>query len=101
MSDLVNDAVEASTAVKKHFNDELFPDEVYTSSEVAESIGETSFRCFQCRMLFLPSSNMDRQNIVNCDSCQRHIGVLKFLGSLVLVGLSKIRCHRGVCNSSV
>ena len=49
VSDLVNDAVETSTAVKKHVIDELCPDEVYTSSEVAESIGETSFRCFQCK----------------------------------------------------
>jgi hypothetical protein len=50
-----DDAVEALTAVK-HVIDELCPDEVYTSSEVAECIGETSFRYFQCRI--------DGQNIV-------------------------------------
>ena len=100
-SEEASTAEEASTVVEKHVSDELCPDDVYASSEVSESIGETSFRCYQCRMLFIPSSHVDGQNIVDYDSCQKHIGVLKCVKcSLVLVGLAKIGCHRGVCHGS-
>ena len=104
-SDVVADAVEASTGsiIRREVTDEVCSDDTYKDSEPEEkdTIGETSFRCFQCRMLFLPDSHVDGQPIKDYEKCKSHIGVLKCTKcSFVLVGLAKIRCHRGVCTGS-
>ena len=72
--------------------DEFCPDDVYN--------GE-AFRCFQCRMLYIPKSHLDGNPIVAHERCRMHIGVLKCESCAhVLVGLAKIRCHREVCPHS-
>ena len=103
-SDVVIGASEASndTIIRREVTDEVCSDDVYKDSEPEETaVGQTSFRCFECRMLFLPDSHVDGQAIKDYESCRSHIGVLKCTKcSFVLVGLAKIRCHRGVCTGS-
>ena len=78
-------------------NDEFCPDDIYHPAE-SESIREMSFRCLQCRMLFLPTSHLEGSQIKDFNSCQKHIGVQKCSKcKIVLVGLAKIVCHRQVC----
>ena len=79
----------------KNVNDEICPDDVYHEGE---TIGVTPFRCHECRMLFLPKSYTEGNTIVNFESCRSHLGVLKCKHcAIVLVGLTKIGCHRQVC----
>ena len=88
------DVVEAepTKATEDVVEDEFCPDEVYN---------KTAFRCFSCRMLFLPDSYLDGHEIMKYESCRSHIGVKKCEAcAIVLVGLAKIRCHRQVCQHS-
>ena len=91
------DAVDA-TESESEVNDEFCPNEVYNK---AEDIRKTPFRCHHCRMLFLPDSYTDGDQIFNFESCSSHIGVAKCgTCAIVLVGPAKIRCHRQVCQHS-
>ena len=95
--DIVNAGMEVAVVPANNVNDELCPDDVYHK---VENIG-TAFRCLQCRLLFLPMSHLDGNNIVNYETCRMHIGVLKCENcAIVLVGLAKIGCHRQVCHRS-
>ena len=79
-------------------SDEFFPDDVYHG---VDGIGQEAFRCFQCRMLYIPTSHVDGNPIVTHEMCRMHIGVCKCVHCAhVLVGLAKIRCHREVCPQS-
>ena len=85
-------------APNRVLSDEFCPDEDY---DEMESVGKTPFRCHQCRMLFLPKNYLEGNKIANFESCQSHIGVLKCKKcAFVLVGLTKIGCHRQVCHHS-
>ena len=76
-------------------NDEFCPDEDY---QEVDNVGMTPFRCHQCRMLFLPKNYKEGNTIETFESCRGLIRVLKCEHcAFVLVGLSKIRCHRQVC----
>ena len=95
----VNDAHRnVEEAPNRVLSDEFCPDEEFNEME---SVGETPFRCHQCRMLFLPKNYSEGNIIADFESCQRHIGVLKCrVCAFVLVGLTKIQCHRQVCHHS-
>ena len=78
-------------------HDEICSDTVY-NNEVVDSTGKIAFRCHQCRMLYLPVSYKDGNKIEDYEICRSHIGVTKCENcARVLVGLTKIRCHRQVC----
>ena len=85
-------------STSKHINDEFCPDEDYHE---VDNVGKTAFRCHQCRMSFLPKNYKEGNTIETFESCRRHIGVLKCEHcAFVLVGLTRIRCHRQVFQSS-
>ena len=91
-------AVVAPTEV---VDDEVCPDNEYAGENDNDigSDGRTAFRCFQCRMLYLPMDYKDGNQIVNYELCRRHIGVFKCERcAKVVVGLGRIRCHRQVCH---
>ena len=89
------DDVTAANATESEVNDEFCPNDVYNK---ADDIRKTSFRCHSCRMLFLPESYSDGDEILNFESCRAHIGVAKCgTCAIVLVGPAQIRCHRQVC----
>ena len=70
-------------------SDEFCPDDVYHR---VDGIGQEAFRCFQCRMLYIPTSHVDGNPIVTHEMCRMHIGVCKCVHCAhVLVGLAKIR----------
>ena len=74
-------------------NDEVCSDTEYGSvdSDTRCDDGKTAFRCFQCRLLYLPVDHSDRNLIVNYDLCRRHIGVYKCEScARVIVGLARI-----------
>ena len=80
--------------------DEFCPDTEYASANDDDfgSDGRIAFRCFQCRMLYLPKDHKEGNHIVNYELCRRHIGVFKCEScAKVVVGLARIRCHRQVC----
>ena len=82
----------------KTVNDEFCPDKDYQN---VETVGITPFRCHECRMLFLPENYAEGNTIENFESCRSHLGVLKCKQcAIVLVGLTKIGCHRRVCHYS-
>ena len=90
-------ALQVAAANAEDVNDEVCPDDQYKVVEIEQ----TAFRCFQCRMLFLPAAHIDGNKIENYESCRRHIGIAKCQScAIVLVGLAKIRCHRQVCPHS-
>ena len=81
-------------------HDEICSDTMYNNEEVGNN-GKTAFRCHQCRMLFIPVSHKEGNMIEDYNLCRRHIGVIKCEHcARVLVGLTKIRCHRQVCHLS-
>ena len=90
--------MEVVTAVKAKENevdDEFYPNDVFFKAEEIEKI---SFLCYICRMLFLTDSYKDGDEILNYESCRRHIGVAKCaMCAIVLVAQ---RCHRQVCHNS-
>ena len=80
--------------------DEVCPNTEYANADSDDigSDGKTAFRCFQCRMLYLPDDHRDRNHIMNYEHCRRHMGVFKCEScAKVIVGLARIRCHRQVC----
>ena len=82
----------------KPIDDEFCPDEDYHE---VDNVGKTAFICHQCRMSFLPKNYKEGNTIETFESCRRHIGVLKCEHcASVLVGLTRIRCHRQVCHPS-
>ena len=60
---------DVAAAIGKDVNDEVCPDDEYN---VVDNIEKTAFRCFQCRMLFLPVSHIHGNEIVKYESCRRH-----------------------------
>ena len=93
-------AVPAFVGPAQEVCDEVCPDTVYASANDDDfgNDGSTAFRCFQCRMLYIPEAHREGNIIKNYELCQRHIGVLKCDGcAKMIVGMAKIRCHRQVC----
>ena len=93
-------AVPAFVGPAQEVCDEVCPDTVYASANGDDfgNDGSTAFRCFQCRMLYIPEAHREGNIIKNYELCQRHIGVLKCDGcAKMIVGMAKIRCHRQVC----
>ena len=75
--------------------DEFCPDDVYHG---VDGIGQEAFKCFQCGMLYIPTSHVDGNPIATHETCRMHIGVHKCVNCAhVLVGLAKIRCHCLLC----
>ena len=75
-------------------NDELWPD--------MEHDGKTSFRCHQCKLVFISWSHMHGDAIHEYESCRRHFGVTKCENCRIdLIGIERNRSHREVCHDPV